>query len=196
MTATLAEAQLDHDFREALTAAAEKAGVQVLPGYGMPWLQAPGATDGGYWIGMGLEHWSHIPASQWRTFLFASWVSEADDDFRIPRCLDVYLSGESARDPVILAAMAVTAVTADLAKKVRHGESAGPVGPGQPPVTVDYSRGQGAALALSDSRHSPKPYDPPQNDFQRGWNDALASQPAPEFRGLVAAVAGACPGSG
>jgi len=108
--------KLERDFREALTGAVAGTGLELRLDLSMPWIQEPGA-DGGYWIGIGLEQWTHVPSSQWRTFLFASWVSDDDDAADEPHCLDVYLAGSSARDVTVLAAMTVAAVTADLARK-------------------------------------------------------------------------------
>ena len=111
---TEADDTLDTDVRAALAAALEATGLDGRLDVGMPWIQEPGAT-GGYWIGFGLEHWAYINQEDWRTFLSARWVSEDEGDRAC--CLDVHLSGRSARDGVVLAAMALAAVRADLARR-------------------------------------------------------------------------------
>jgi hypothetical protein len=87
----------------------------------MPWLWRRGDDSGGYWIAVGLEHWSDIPAPLWRTYLFVSRVNE-DGDGPSEYCLDVKLTGRGARDGAVLAATALAAVRADLAERAGTAE--------------------------------------------------------------------------
>jgi hypothetical protein len=129
--------QLDRGFRDALRELID--GVENLDGhdlaeYGppgtglLPWLQRPGSAGGGYYVYAGLGEDPSLPPRAWYTFVTVSWVDDREGpagDDHMP--LDVRVTGPGARDPRILAAMALTAVLADL--DARENEYPPPSGP-------------------------------------------------------------------
>lgn len=121
-------ADFKNSFRDALAAAIRGTGLasrfldQRDPGASLPWLEQPG-TDGerGYWIGCGLSADPAMPPASWPTHLHAHYLSPADDtpdaETLSTRVLDLTLTGDTARDAVILARITVTAVL----RHIDHG---------------------------------------------------------------------------
>jgi hypothetical protein len=113
------EEQLEQEFRKELAQALEGTGLGSrfdcnLPAVLVPEDVLPGGA--GYWIGYGLQHWPSVPAVSWPTFLWASYCSENDEP-QSGRPLDVVMMDASARNPHLAAAMVVTEVLADVARR-------------------------------------------------------------------------------
>jgi hypothetical protein len=114
------EEELDREFRRELAEALEGSGLTARFDCYLPAVLVPEDVlpDGaGYWIGFGLQHYEALTPAQWPTFLWASFVSEAEGGPGVPRPLDVVMTDQSARDPYLLARMVVSMCTADVARR-------------------------------------------------------------------------------
>ena len=118
--------QLQHDFsnrfRDALRKAVDKEpGMDVRLDGGLPWVSIDGDERGGWWIGHGLSHEIRGHADDMPTFLWASYVTDAEDGpVNLPRPLDVTLTGKGARDVCRLARMVVEALKPYVAEPEDH----------------------------------------------------------------------------
>jgi hypothetical protein len=113
------EEELDREFRRELAEALEGSGLTARFDCHLPAVLVPEDVlpDGaGYWIGFGLQHYEALTPAQWPTFLWASFVSDADEP-QSGRPLDVVMTDQSARDPYLLARMVVIMCTADVARR-------------------------------------------------------------------------------
>lgn len=99
-------------FRDALRKAVDKEpGMHVQLDCGLPWVSVDGDDRGGWWIGHGLSHEIRAHEDDMSTFLWASYVTDAEDGpVSPPRPLDVTLTGKGARDVGRLARMVVEAL--------------------------------------------------------------------------------------
>jgi hypothetical protein len=120
---TEADDKLDREFRAALAAAVN--GTPLLAGdtgadaswVSLPWIADARLPDGGYWVGFGLRHYDARPASTWPTFIFVQYRDEGPVEGHT-RPLDIDLSGDSARDARMMAALVVAAVLPDVERRL------------------------------------------------------------------------------
>lgn len=117
--------QLEDEFDTALAAAVMRTpGLKLRPGGGglvrsLPWLQWEDNDLGGYWVGFGLGFWEHQSESQWKTFLWLSYVTDDEREVtREDRPLELgYFDGVTARDAEMLAELVVAAVTVERTRR-------------------------------------------------------------------------------
>lgn len=104
---------LSRQFRAALKkAVAAEPGLNMRDDHSMPWLWCDNDEDetGGWWVACGITHEIRDSEDNLRTFLWASWVSDADPPVERPRPIDTRLAGRGGRNASRLARMVVDAL--------------------------------------------------------------------------------------
>jgi hypothetical protein len=106
---------LDTEYRQALGDMAEQipglTATRLEPGRTtipcLEWDDEPG-ENGCYWVSCGIEHRGGWPPEALRTYVMANYLTEEEGSSVYP--LNLYLTGDGARDGRVLAAMVIAAV--------------------------------------------------------------------------------------